>query len=86
MYSRERKGDSKDWVCHQLQKKTPSQEQIGQVPMSIPQDKEMAYDKLHYSLKLPKFYTLDNKNSNLIEIFKTWPWASLTVPNSTIKP
>lgn len=53
--------------------------------MSIPQDKEMAYDKLHYSLKLPQLDTLDKKNSNPIEIFKKWHWPSLTVPYSPIK-
>lgn len=86
MYSQERKGAPKIWACRQLWTvKTPSQEQIGQAPMSIPQDKEMAYDKLRYSLKLPQLYTLDKKNSNPIEIFKKWHWPSLTVPYSTIK-
>lgn len=67
MYSRERRREPKDWRCPQLPKvKRPSQEYIGQVPMSVPQGKAMAYHKLHYSLKLPKLGMLNKKNSNPI--------------------
>lgn len=69
MHSQERRGDPKDWICHQLLKmKKLSWEQIEQVACPYRRARQMAYHQLHYFLELPILDMVDTKNSDPLEI------------------